>query len=100
MHKVNFAGRVQTNPKSSTETLRKYSVPMITRMTTKDYAIPDTNIVIDKGTRLLIPVHAIHHDPEYYPDPERFDPDRFENKAKNARDPIKWLPFGSGPRTW
>lgn len=69
-------------------------------MTKKDYAIDGTDIVIDKGTRLIIPIHAIHHDPEIYPHPEKFDPDRFESKVKKARDPIHWLAFGSGPRTW
>lgn len=38
------------------------------------------------------------HDPEYYPDPEKFDPDRFDKENSNGRDAMTWLPFGEGPR--
>lgn len=56
------------------------------------------DLVIDKGTRIYIPVRAIHLDPEYYPDPERFDPDRFTPEAVAARAGTQWLAFGEGPR--
>lgn len=38
----------------------------------------------------------IHHDPEYYPEPEKFDPDRFSSEAIKQRDSMTWLPFGDG----
>lgn len=81
------------------ETLRKYPIgTIITRRAKNDYPIHGTDVVIQGGTTVIIPVNAIHHDPEYYPDPERFDPDRFEREAKKNRDPMKWLAFGAGPR--
>nr|WIT94134.1 cytochrome P450 monooxygenase CYP6BX8 [Euwallacea interjectus] len=57
------------------ETLRKYPpLANLTRLCTKDYRIPDTDIVIDKGTNVNIPIIALHNDPEYFPDPQKFMP--------------------------
>lgn len=58
--------------------------------------MPGTNHVIQRGTSVFIPIYAIQHDTRYYPDPNKFDPDRFnDEKLRNA---IQWLPFGLGPR--
>nr|CAD7591204.1 unnamed protein product [Timema genevievae] len=81
------------------ETLRKYpSVPNLERMCTKEYVIPGTDATIDKGTLVMIPSYALHHDPEYFPDPEKFDPDRFSKENKNSFPQYSYLPFGEGPR--
>lgn len=37
-------------------------------------------------------------DPEFYPNPEVFDPDRFTAEAVRQRNPLTFLPFGDGPR--
>ncbi|KAF7281446.1 hypothetical protein GWI33_004771 [Rhynchophorus ferrugineus] len=81
------------------ETLRKHPpVPNLPRVCSKTYKVPETEVVIEKGTKVQIPVWGIHMDPEYYPNPEIFDPERFtaENKAK--RPDMSYLPFGEGPR--
>jgi cytochrome P450 family 6 len=82
------------------ETLRKYPVvPQLQRMSVKDYQIPNTSVVIPKGQTILISTYGIHHDPEIYPEPEKFDPDRFTPDKIKSRHPMSWMPFGEGPRT-
>ncbi|XP_059477145.1 cytochrome P450 9e2-like [Neocloeon triangulifer] len=81
------------------ETLRIYSpAGMLTRMCTKRYKIPDSDVHLDVGDVVTIPVYALHHDPKYFPDPEVFDPDRFTEEAKKTRPAFSYLPFGEGPR--
>lgn len=64
----------------------------------KDYKVPDSDLTIEKGTRCLIPIVAIHHDEEYYPEPMVFDPERFSEENKKGRHPFAHIPFGEGPR--
>ncbi|XP_055343484.1 cytochrome P450 3A29-like [Paramacrobiotus metropolitanus] len=52
----------------------------------------------EKGTIFAVPVYAIHHDPAYFPDPEKFDPDRFYKQNKEHIQPYTFLSFGQGPR--
>ncbi|XP_063915602.1 probable cytochrome P450 6a23 [Zophobas morio] len=81
------------------ETLRKYPpLPVLTRKCNKEYTIPNTSIRLEKGTDVGIPVLAIHTDPAYYPNPEKFDPERFSEENKHSRPNFTWLPFGEGPR--
>lgn len=71
---------------------------MLPRLCTKTYKVPDSDLVIEKGTMLFIPTLAIQRDEDYYPDPEKFDPERFNQENKSKRHPFAWLPFGEGPR--
>ncbi|XP_017044419.1 probable cytochrome P450 6a14 [Drosophila ficusphila] len=81
------------------ETLRKHPLlPHLVRECNRDYKVPNTDIVLEKGINVLIPVHNIHHDPEIYPDPEKFDPSRFDPEEVQSRHPMAYLPFGDGPR--
>jgi cytochrome P450 family 6 len=48
--------------------------------------------------KTVIPVLGLHHDEKYYPDPDRFDPERFNEEEKVKRPPYVYLPFGDGPR--
>ncbi|KAF2897837.1 hypothetical protein ILUMI_08338 [Ignelater luminosus] len=81
------------------ETLRKYPpVPVHTRECTKTYNVPNSNVVLKKGSFVFIPVMGIQHDPEYFPDPDKFDPERFSEENKANRHSAAWTPFGDGPR--
>lgn len=66
------------------------------RQASHDYNFPGTTHIIKKGHQIVIPVHAIHHDPEIYPDPEKFDPDRFLPENIEARHNTSFIPFGEG----
>ncbi|XP_070493747.1 probable cytochrome P450 6a13 [Chironomus tepperi] len=81
------------------ESLRKYPpIPIQFRKATIDYHIPKTKLVIPKGTLIQISSYSVQHDPEYFPDPDKFDPERFnEENIKDVR-PFTNLPFGDGPR--
>lgn len=84
-----------------TETLRKWPVAaVLDRVCAKDYEYNDGDrkFTIHKGMLIWIPVHGIHHDPKYYPEPERFDPERFSDEQKGNIVAGSYLPFGVGPR--
>ena len=53
---------------------------------------------IRRGTTVLIPIHHIHHDERWWPDPETFDPTRFLGDAAKDRPRSAYLPFGGGRR--
>ncbi|PRD23421.1 UNVERIFIED_CONTAM: Cyp6a18 [Trichonephila clavipes] len=53
------------------------------------------SIQVKKGTIISIPVYGIHHDPEWYPEPEEFRPERFYDEKP---PPMAHLPFGEGQR--
>lgn len=71
---------------------------MLTRGATEDYLVKDSKKpqIIPRGLTVVIPVYAIQHDPEIYPEPEKFDPDRFLPDEENKRHPYAFLPFGEG----
>lgn len=79
------------------EAMRLYPVaPMLmSRRATR--AIPLGDWTFPAGTLFMIPVYALHHDPRWFPDPEKFRPERF---AHDAPDPPRgaYIPFGVGPR--
>ncbi|EGI67148.1 Cytochrome P450 6B3 [Acromyrmex echinatior] len=81
------------------EVLRKYPpVTFLMRQPTKNYTFEGTKITLRKGQVVIIPNYAIQHDPNIYPDPEVFDPERFSEENVKQRNPMYYLPFGDGPR--
>lgn len=76
-----------------------YSVTItLFREATERYEVPEDTLVIEKGQKILIPLYSIHHDPKYYPNPYKFDPERFSPEEKAKRPNGTYMPFGDGPR--
>ncbi|CAG9108386.1 unnamed protein product [Plutella xylostella] len=81
------------------ESLRMHPpISMLTRQCMDESVLPVGNIRVSKGTKVDIPIMAIHHDPQYYPDPDVFDPERFSAENKNSRPNMTFMPFGEGGR--
>lgn len=81
------------------ETLRMHPpVARVDRHCTMDYTIPLTNVSIKAGESVNVPIMGLHYDPEFYPNPYKFDPERFSPEEKSKRSPYVFLPFGAGPR--
>jgi len=53
---------------------------------------------IPKKSLVLMSQYVMHRDPRYFPDPLRFEPDRWQPAAREARPPFSYFPFGGGPR--
>jgi cytochrome P450 len=53
---------------------------------------------IPKGATVLIPVHTLHHDERFWPEPERYDPSRFLADQVKGRHRSAYIPFGGGRR--
>lgn len=82
------------------ETLRLYNPGnSFRRVCTKAWKVPNTSLILQRGDRITIPAHSIHHDEKYYPDPYKFNPERFSEENKINLKPFTFLAFGGGPRT-
>ncbi|XP_035687220.1 cytochrome P450 3A19-like [Branchiostoma floridae] len=79
------------------ETLRMYpAATRFDRICKEDTEVKGLHI--PAGMIVSVPVYAIHHDAELWPEPEKFKPERFTKEEKESRDPYAYLPFGAGPR--
>ncbi|XP_019699655.2 cytochrome P450 6k1-like isoform X2 [Harpegnathos saltator] len=81
------------------ETMRMYPVvSVLDREVVKSYKIPNSDLVIEKGMSVYISLLGMHYDPEYFPNPEEFDPERFSPDNIHKIPSCAYMPFGEGPR--
>ncbi|CAK9797731.1 Probable cytochrome P450 6a20 [Anthophora plagiata] len=93
LHDMNYLQKVIS------ETLRKYPpVIILNRICTKEVQLKETDLHIPVGTPIIIPIIGLHGDAEIYPEPEKFDPERFSEENVKTRHSYAYLPFGEGPR--
>ncbi|KAM9314863.1 cytochrome P450 3A30-like [Pholidichthys leucotaenia] len=79
------------------ESLRLYPPGVRLERVAKE-TVKINEITIPKNTAIIVPVYALHRDPELWPEPEEFRPERFSKENKQRISPYTYLPFGSGPR--
>lgn len=87
------------------EALRKYPPAVATdRICNKAIEIPPAlpsgrPFMAKEGSTFWLPYYGLHHDPQYFENPQVFDPERFIDPATGKNiEPRGYLPFGSGPR--
>lgn len=88
-----------------TENIRKHPPGLfLGKLCTQSFNLPSPDgngpdITIEPNISVVVPVYSLHHDPKYFPDPERFDPERFSDENKEKLTKYTYLPFSEGPRT-
>ncbi|XP_044311371.1 cytochrome P450 4V2 isoform X2 [Varanus komodoensis] len=79
------------------EALRLFpSVPLFSRTLSDDCCI--RGYKISKGLDVVIVPYALHRDPDVFPEPEEFKPERFFAENSAGRSPYAYIPFSAGPR--
>ncbi|KFM65253.1 Cytochrome P450 4V2, partial [Stegodyphus mimosarum] len=79
------------------ETMRLYpSVPAVAREITEDLEFQGK--ILPKGATCVVFTYFLHRDPEVFPNPEKFDPNRFLPENSAGRHPFAYVPFSAGPR--
>lgn len=84
------------------ETLRLWPpATQIDRVCVKEYLFDSGDGIqfkIERGTPIVLAILGIQRDPKYFADPDKFDPERFNDENKNNIQPGTYIPFGVGPR--
>ncbi len=90
-------GRLDALTWAMNETLRRYPpLPVIPRVATADFTVGGYRIPANTMV-LIAPIHT-HHMAELWPDPFRWDPERFApGRAEHEQHTHQWIPFGGGP---
>jgi cytochrome P450 len=68
----------------------------VSRLVLEDYSAGGYEI--PKGSIVIMSPYVMHRNPKYFPDPERFMPERWTPEFKETRPKFAYFPFGGGPR--
>jgi cytochrome P450 len=79
------------------ESMRLYPPAWILgRRALEDYEVGGH--LIPRDSLVILSPYVMHRDPRFFPDPERFDPERWTPESKASRPQFSYFPFGGGPR--
>ncbi len=94
---LNDVMQMQMTTQVIEESMRMYPPAwVIDRLSNADDAVG--NFSYPKDTFFILWIYGLHNDPELWPQPEKFDPRRFDPAVKKDRKPFSYIPFGAGPR--
>jgi cytochrome P450 len=89
--------RLRYTERVITEVMRLYPPAwLVGRRALKDYQLGP--YIVPAGSIVMVSQYVMHHDARYFPDPFRFDPDRWTPEARALRPQFSYFPFGGGPR--
>ncbi|XP_033230201.1 probable cytochrome P450 6d4 isoform X2 [Belonocnema kinseyi] len=77
------------------------TIPLLSKVCTQECQLLGNDGLLCKikpGDITVISLYGLHMDPKYWPEPEKFDPERFNEEQKGSRSKFVFLPFGEGPR--
>ncbi|KYN37695.1 putative cytochrome P450 6a14 [Trachymyrmex septentrionalis] len=83
------------------ETMRLIPGLLMKKRCTEEFDLKGSDGVVCRvqpGMEILIPLQALHTDPQYWENPEEYDPERFNSDRKHNIEKFTFLPFGEGPR--
>ncbi|KAG6451906.1 cytochrome P450 6B5 [Manduca sexta] len=80
------------------ETLRKYPVLGATTREVMDNYTFQSGLKVEKDLRVHIPILYLQHNPDFFPEPQEYRPERFYGEEKRNIIPYTYMPFGEGPR--
>ncbi|KAK3928462.1 Cytochrome P450 4C1, partial [Frankliniella fusca] len=91
-------GHMQYTERVIKEMMRFFSVvPIFARTVTEDFTLP-SGFTIPRGCQVAFWLPYVHRNPQWFPEPDKFDPDRFLPDNSRGRHPFAFVPFSAGPR--
>ena len=80
------------------ESMRMFPPAPRTNRECKQACAVTDDLIIEEGVDVNFPIFLLHRNPEYWPNPDKFDPERFNPNTEQSYPAFAYLPFGEGPR--